>query len=63
MSIFFKKNKITIYNQFLLPHTDDLVDSLVNSKDYGGLDLRSRYRQLCLAEEGFEHTAFIMQLG
>ena len=56
-------NKITVHDQFLLPYTDDLVDTLANSKVYSGLNLRSGYWQLHIAEESIKCTEFIMQLG
>ena len=34
-------NKITVYDQFLLPHIDNLVDALASSKVCSGQDLRS----------------------
>ena len=40
---FHELNQITVYDQFLLPHIDNLVDALANSKDYSGLGLRSGY--------------------
>ena len=42
---------------------DDLVDTLANSKVYSGLDLRSGYCQVRMAEDSIEHSVFVMQLG
>ena len=56
-------NKTTVHNQFLLPFIDDLVDSLAKSKAYSGLNLRSRYWKVCMAEESIEYIVFIMQSG
>ena len=47
-------NKITVRNKFLLPRTDDLIDALANSKVFSGLDLRSGYWQVRMAEDSVE---------
>ena len=56
-------NKITLCDQFLLPRTDDLVDTLATSKVSSGLDLRSGYQQVHIAKDSIECTAFAKQLG
>lgn len=51
-------NKRTIKDAYTLPRVDDMLDSLVNSKYYSKLDLRSGYWQVELAEEDKPKTAF-----
>ena len=60
---YYELNTITIYEQVLLPCANNLVDALANSKVYSGLDLRSRYCKVCIAQEIFKYTAFVMQSG
>ena len=56
-------NKITVRDKFPLPRTDDLIDALANSKVFSGLDLRSGYWQVRMAEDSVERTAFVTQSG
>ena len=51
-------NKRTVKDSYTLPRVDDLLDSLVNTKYYSKLDLRSGYYQVEIAEEDREKTAF-----
>ena len=39
-------NKVTIWNNYPLPHIDDLFDQLQGAKVFSEIDLRSRYHQL-----------------
>lgn len=51
-------NKRTIKDAYTLPRVDDMLDSLVHSKYFSKLDLRSGYWQVELAENDKEKTAF-----
>ncbi|KAJ8004186.1 hypothetical protein DPEC_G00156160 [Dallia pectoralis] len=56
-------NARTIPDQYTTPRIDDALDSLVGSKWFSVLDLRSGYYQIAMAEEDKEKTAFICPLG
>ena len=47
-------NKITVRDTFLLPRTNDLINTLANSKVFSGLDLQSGYWQMHVAEDSVE---------
>lgn len=51
-------NKRTRKDAYTLPRVDDMLDSLVDSKYYTKLDLRSGYWQVEVAEDDKEKTAF-----
>ncbi|GJU04096.1 putative reverse transcriptase domain-containing protein [Tanacetum coccineum] len=48
-------NKLTVKNRYPLPRIDDLFDQLQGSSVYSKIDLRSRYHQLRVSEEGVEN--------
>ena len=56
-------NKITVRDKFPLPQTDNLINALANSKVFSGLDLRSGYWQVRMAEDSVKQTAFVTQSG
>ena len=47
-------NNITVCDKFPLLQTDDLIDALANIKVFSGLDLRSGYWQVRMAEDSVE---------
>ncbi|GKF16329.1 putative reverse transcriptase domain-containing protein [Tanacetum coccineum] len=51
-------NKITIKDCYPLPMIDDLFDQLQGACYFSKIDLRSRYRQLCVHEDDIPKTAF-----
>ena len=59
---FHELSKLTLHDQFSLPCTDDLVDTLANNRVYSSLNLRSRYWQVHIAEESIECTTFVTEL-
>ena len=51
-------NKVTIRNQYPLPHIDDLFDQLQGARVLSKIDLRSGYHQLKIRSEDVSKTAF-----
>ncbi|GJV44141.1 putative reverse transcriptase domain-containing protein [Tanacetum coccineum] len=56
-------NKLTVKNCYPLLRIDDLFDQLQGSSVYYKIDLRSRYHQLHIKEEGIPITAFRTRYG
>ena len=51
-------NRVTIHNQYPLPHIDELFDQFQGSRVYSKIDLRSGYHQLKVRENDVSKTAF-----
>ena len=51
-------NKVTIHNQYPLPHIDDLFDQLQGARRFSKIDLRSGYHQLRIRNQDIPKTAF-----
>ncbi|GJW55378.1 putative reverse transcriptase domain-containing protein [Tanacetum coccineum] len=58
-----ESNKLTVKNRYPLPRIDDLFDQLQGSSVYSKIDLRSRYHQLHIKEEGIPTTVFRTRYG
>lgn len=56
-------NRRTIPDQYTVPRVEDALHSLVGSKWFSVLDLRSGYYQIPMEEADKEKTAFICPLG
>jgi hypothetical protein len=56
-------NKITVKNQYPLPHIDYLLDHLKNVVDFTKLDLRSGYHQTRVAEQDAWKNSFKTKHG
>jgi hypothetical protein len=56
-------NKYTIKNKYPLPRIDDLFDQLRGAKIFSKIELRSRYHQVRIKEEGIHKTTFITRYG
>ena len=54
-------NKQTIYERYLLPRIDDLLDILGKARHFTTLDLASSYHQIAVKQEDIPKTAFHMQ--
>jgi hypothetical protein len=63
VSIIQALNKITVKNQYPLPHIDDLLDQLKNVVYFTKLDLRSGYHQIRVAEHDAWKTTFKTKQG
>nr|GEX67478.1 putative reverse transcriptase domain-containing protein [Tanacetum cinerariifolium] len=55
---YYKLNKLTVKNRYLLLRIDDLFNQLQGSRDYSKIDLRSGYHQLRVREEDILKTVF-----
>nr|KYP69934.1 Retrovirus-related Pol polyprotein from transposon 297 family [Cajanus cajan] len=51
-------NKVTIKNRYHLPKIDDLVDQLVEIREFSKIDLRSGCHQIRMRAENVSKTAF-----
>ena len=60
---YYKLNAVTKKNAYLLPHIDDVFDSLTHACWFSSLDLASGYWQVRVREEDREKTTFITKLG
>ena len=56
-------NRVTIHNQYPLPHIDELFDQLQGSRVHSKIDLRSCYHQLKVRENDVSNTAFRTRYG
>ncbi|KAI3767953.1 hypothetical protein L2E82_18382 [Cichorium intybus] len=56
-------NKLTIKNRYPLPGIDDLFDPLQGSSYFSNIDLRSRYHQLRVQEDGVPKISFRTRYG
>ena len=56
-------NKVTIRNQYPLPHIDDLFDQLQGERVFSKIDLRSGYHQLKIRSEDVPKTVFRTRYG
>ena len=56
-------NKVTIRNQYPLPHIDDLFYQLQGARVFSKIDLRSSYHQLKIRSEDVPKTAFRTRYG
>ncbi|GKE96208.1 putative reverse transcriptase domain-containing protein [Tanacetum coccineum] len=56
-------NKLTVKNRYPLLRFDDLFDQLKGSQFFSKIDLRSRYHQLGVHEDGIPKTAFRTRYG
>ncbi|GKC18677.1 putative reverse transcriptase domain-containing protein [Tanacetum coccineum] len=56
-------NKLTVKNRYPLPRINDLFDQLQGSQFFSKIDLRSRYHQLRVHEDGILKTAFRTRYG
>jgi hypothetical protein len=56
-------NKVTVKNRYPLPRIDDLFDRLSGAKVFSGIDLRSGYYQIRIAEGDEEKTACRTRYG
>ncbi|GKC31328.1 putative reverse transcriptase domain-containing protein [Tanacetum coccineum] len=64
MCIYYRElNKLTVKNRYSLPRIDDLFDQLQGSQFFSKINLRSRYHQLRLHEDGIPKTAFRTRYG
>jgi len=60
---YWKLNRVTIKNKYLLPRIDDLFDQVKEAKVFSKIDLRSGYHQLKVKEEDVQKTAFRTRYG
>ena len=51
-------NKVTVWNRYLLPYTDDLFDQLNDAQVFSKIDPRSGYHQLKVKAEDIPKTIF-----
>ena len=51
-------NKITVWNRYLIPRIDDLLDQLKGEKYFSKIDLKSRYHQVPIEPSDVWKTAF-----
>lgn len=58
-----KLNEVTIKDAYPLPRVDDCLDSLANSEWFSSMDFNSGFRQVGMAEDDKENTAFSTSLG
>ena len=58
-----KLNAITKKDSYLLPHIDELLDSLARATYFSTLDLMSKYWQVMMHPADREKTAFITKYG
>ena len=56
-------NKVTVKNKYQFPRIDDLFDQMREAKIFSKIDLRFRYRQVSIKEEGIHNTAFKIRYG
>ncbi len=56
-------NKVTVKNRYLLLRIHDLFDHLSGAKVFSGIDLRSGYYQICIAEGDEEKIACRTRYG
>ncbi len=56
-------NKITIKNNYFMPYIDDLLDRLNGAKYFNQIDLKSRYYQIHIVDEGVKKMAMKTKYG
>jgi hypothetical protein len=56
-------NELTVKHKYPMPIVDELLDELSSAGWFTKLDLRSRYHQICTAEEDQMKTAFQTHQG
>ena len=56
-------NKISVKDKYPLPRAEELIDRLRGAKYFTGMDLRSGYWQVKIAEEDIPKTAFLCRYG
>ncbi len=56
-------NKITIKNNYPLPHIDDLMDCFNGAKYFNQIDLKLGYYQICIVDEDVENTTMKTKYG
>jgi hypothetical protein len=56
-------NSITVKNRYMVPRTDDLIDTLGGAKVFSAVDLAAGYWQIRLADGEGPKTAFTTHCG
>jgi hypothetical protein len=56
-------NESIVKNKYPLPRIDDLFDQLRGENIFSNIDLRSRYHQVRIKEEGIHNTTFRTRYG
>lgn len=54
-------NKITVRDNFPLPHIDDLLSKLTGKRYFTALDLKSDFHHVLVEEEFIKYTSFVTQ--